>query len=334
MLKIGIIGSGFGLYGLLPAFNYLKNCQMVSICGKRTPRLLTYCRKIGLKKIYTNWKLMLENEQLDVLALAVTPDAQYRIARFAISKDINIFAEKPLAANLQQARELLALAQKKKIKHTIDFLYPEIEAWKKVKQLINKKVLGELKQLNVNWDFPTPGIKSKRPAWKSDIKMGGGALSYYFSHSLYYLKYFAGEIVDLKSLLIYSKDAGSIEVGVDLELKFKNGVNGQAHLNSEGVGLNVHQIKFICETGEIVLENVNNSVTDFIIKIHRGAKVEQISLPEDKTKEGEDERARIVRKLAERFIKSCVQKKPIIPSFKEGARVQELIAKIRSQKVS
>lgn len=334
MLKVGIIGSGFGLYGLLPAFNSLKNCQVVSICGKRTERLLSYCQKIGLEKIYTDWKLMLEKEQLDVLALAVTPNAQYEIAKFAISKGINIFAEKPLAANLQQARELLTLAQKNKIKHTIDFLYPEIKQWKKVKQLINKKVLGELKQLYVNWDFPTPGIKNKRPGWKSDIKMGGGALSYYFSHSLYYLEYFAGGIVNFKSLLLYSKDAVGADVGVDLEFKFKNGVNGHAHLSCEGVGLNVHQIIFICEKGTIVLENINNTVTDFIIKIHNSTKVKQIYLPEDKIRENEDERVRIVRKLAARFIKSCIQRKPIIPSFKEGVRVQELIEKVRKQQVS
>lgn len=329
MLKVGIIGSGFGLYGLLPAFNSLKNCQVVSICGKRSPRLVNYCQKIGLKKIYTDWKLMLKNEQLNVLALAVTPNAQYEIAKFAIKKDINIFAEKPLAANLQQANELLTLAQKKKIKHTIDFLYPEIEQWKKVKQLINKKVLGKLKQLYVNWDFPVPGIKNNRPSWKSDVKMGGGALSYYFSHSLYYLEYFAGEILSFKNNLLYNKEGG--EVGADIILKLNNGISGYAHLSCDAKGLNRHHLMFQLEKGAIILENENNTVTDFSIKIYVEGKVKKISLPKEKIENSEDERVRIVKKLASRFINCCIKKRSMTPSFKEGVRVQWLIEQIRLQ---
>ena len=53
---MGIIGSGFGLYGLLPAFNSIKKCQVVSMCGKKTDRLVNYCKGIGLNNIYTDWK--------------------------------------------------------------------------------------------------------------------------------------------------------------------------------------------------------------------------------------------------------------------------------------
>ena len=326
MLKVGIIGSGFGLYGLLPAFKSLKNCKVVSICGKKTGRLTTYCKKIGLNKIYTDWKLMLKKEQLDILALAVTPNAQYEIAKFAIKAGINIFAEKPLAANYAQAKELLKLAESKKIKHTIDFLYPEIEQWKKVKSLIDSKALGKLKYLLINWDFPTPGIKNKRPSWKSDIKMGGGALSYYFSHSLYYIEYFCGKILSFKSDLSYNKEE---EIGADIILKFENGISGYIHLNCNAPSLNRHHLMFQFEKGAIILENENNTVTDFVIKIYTGEKVEELSLAEEIIEKDEDERVRIVRKLANRFINSCIGGKSIIPSFTEGVRVQWLIKQIR-----
>ena len=52
MLKIAIIGSGFGQYGLLPAFRSIKNCDVVAICGRKRKQLVTYCKKVGLKNIY------------------------------------------------------------------------------------------------------------------------------------------------------------------------------------------------------------------------------------------------------------------------------------------
>lgn len=330
MLKVAIVGSGFGLYGLLPAFNSLKSCQVVAICGRKTERLTVYCNKIGLKKIYTDWRLMLSNEQLDLLAIAVTPAAQYEIAKSAIDKKINIFAEKPLAATLTQAKILLKLAKKNRIKHTIDFIYPEIPEWKKVKQFIENKKFGELKQICVTWEFLSFNYKNKKSSWKTDIRQGGGALAYYFSHSLYYLEYFAGELLKIKSSIIYlNADQKKQEIGVDMLLNFKNGVSGSAHLNCNSNGLNIHRLVFQFKDARIVLENEKNTVTDFSIKINKGKSTKKIFLLKEKINNGEDERVRIVKKLAFRFVNACIQNKSINPTFQEGVRVQELIEKIK-----
>ncbi|OGE30457.1 hypothetical protein A3C59_00545 [Candidatus Daviesbacteria bacterium RIFCSPHIGHO2_02_FULL_36_13] len=335
MIKVGIVGSGFGLYGLLPAFNSTPNCKVISICGSESERMLDYCMSIGLKKIYRSWQEMLDKEDLEAIALAVTPNAQYEIAKAAIEKGLHIFAEKPLTATLEQAQELLQLASQKKIVHAIDFLFPEIEEWKKVKKLLDKKVCGNLKQINLKWDFLSYDIKNQKSSWKTNTAEGGGALSFYFSHSLYYLEYFAGKIFDLKSRLSYaSKSPNGGDVGVDLQLEFENGVLCNAHINCNSSDVNKHQLEFICDEGTINLENENNITSNFIIKIKKNGEEKQLPLPHEQNIEGEDERVRIVRKLATRFINSIIQEKQFIPSFNEGVRVQELIEKIRNQNVT
>ena len=328
-LKVGVIGSGFGLYGLLPAFNSLENCEVVAICSKKTERVLEYCRDIGLSNIYSEWQLMLNKEKLDAVAIAVRPLEQYKIAKVAISKGINIFAEKPLAINYSQAKQMFDWAKKKKIVTAVDFIFPEIDVWQKAKQLLDSKALGELKHIFVNWSFISFDIKNKISSWKTDVGEGGGALSFYFSHSLYYLEYYAGEISDIKSEFFYSK--GSInkgEVGIDLLLKFKNGVNGDAHLSCNSRDISRHRLIFKCEKGEIILENCSGVVDNFTLTIHKGGKKEVVK-SNDVTVGNEDERVKIVRKLASRFIEACVRDERMTPSFKEGLRVQKLIEKIR-----
>lgn len=331
MIKIGIIGSGFGLYGLLPAFNLTPGCKVTSICGKKTERLINYCHSIGLKKIYTNWQIMLNEENLDAVALAVTPYAQYEIAKAAIEKGLHVFAEKPLAVTCAQAKKLLDLAKKKKIKHAVDFIFPEIGEWKKVKKLLDEKEYGKLKQISVTWDFLSYDIKNKLKSWKTDVSEGGGALSFYFSHSLYYLEYFAGEILDLKSLLSYSKKSlNGGEVGVDLLINFKNGVNGNAHLYCNSKGLTRHQLIFQCEKATIVLENHNSLTRNFKITIYISDKIIKIPMTKRRIKKNEDERVSIIRNLTTRFIKGIIKNEKVLPSFAQGARVQELIEKIRA----
>src|SRR3989338_10901797 len=109
MLRVGIIGSGFGEIGLKPAFKSMRGCRVVGVCTGRK-----------------NWRAFLERDDIDAVAIAVPPRAQYEIAKATITKGLQVFSEKPLAANLAQARELFALAKKKRTVTCIDFIFPEI----------------------------------------------------------------------------------------------------------------------------------------------------------------------------------------------------------------
>lgn len=334
MLKIGIIGSGFGQYGLFPAFNSVAGCEVVAICGEKRKQLIEYCKSINFTNVYTDWELLLENEELDAVALAVTPRAQYTIAKAAINKGLHVFAEKPLAVNLLQARELLFLAKKRNIIHGIDFMFPDIAEWKKVKALLDNETLGRLQHISVNWDFVSYDIKNKKSSWKTRAADGGGALSFFFSHGLYYLEHFAGNIAEIRSLFTYSKESiNGGEVGIDMLLKFKNGIAGYAHLQCNCRNFTRHQLIFQCERGIIVLENKNSVVDNFTVTLHSQDGTRQPKVRKDTGRKNEDERVKIVRKLAARFVNACIHHQPMYPSFSDGVRVQELIEKIQVEKI-
>lgn len=315
MLKVGIIGSGFGMIGLKPAFESIKGCAVVGTCTRRS-----------------DWRAFLERPDLDAVALAVPPRAQYEIAKAAIAKGLHVFAEKPLAANVAQARELLALAKRKKIVHGIDFIFPEIAEWKKTKELLDSKKFGALKHVSVEWDWLSGDIRHGRKSWKTSAREGGGALSFYFSHGLHYLEHFAGKIHDADALFTYSpKSLGGGEVGIDMLLKFKAGATGNVQVSCNTHGLIRHHLMFVCERGTITLESENAVVDGFVIKTHdvRGERI--IKVKKDAGRKDEDERVKIVRKLAQRFVDACINKKQMTPSFVDGVRVQELIEKIRAK---
>ena len=316
MIRIGIIGSGFGTIGLKPAFESVRGCSVVGVCEHRS-----------------DWKKFLDRNDLDAVAIAVPPRAQYEVAKAALAKGLHVFAEKPLAANLKQARELLVLAEKKKVVHGIDFMFPEIAEWQKVKELLDKKAFGALKHVSVNWDWQSGDLRYGRDTWRSDVKEGGGALAFYFSHGLNYLEYFAGTITDARASFMHSllsKNGG--EIGFDMLLRFKSGATGYAHVSSNAPGYVCHRLIFQCEMGVIVLEAKNAVVDGFTITTYSHAGKKQVAVKEDYGKKGEDERVKCVRKLAKRFVEACAGGKPMSPSFTDGVRVQELIEKIRAKK--
>lgn len=316
-VRIGIIGKGFGMIGHRPAFESVRGCTVVGVCEDRS-----------------QWRAFLKRDDLDAVAIAVPPDAQYQIAKAAIQKGLHVFAEKPLAANLKQARELLALAKSKKIVHGVDFIFPEIAAWQKAKELLDTKAFGALKHLSVNWDWLSGEMRHQRSTWRSDMKRGGGALATYFSHGFNYIEFFAGPIAEATAAFEYvSPGKSRVEVGFDMLLKFKNGITGYAHVSSNAPGYVCHRLVFQCEEGVIVLEARDAIVDSFTLTTysHKGAKI--VKVKNDIGKKGEDERVKSVRKLAQRFVDACLKGKRMSPSFVEGVRVQELIEKVRTAKI-
>jgi len=110
--KIAIIGSGFGMYGLLPAFSKIRECEIVGICGKNSKKMQNYCKKQSIR-VYDNWKQLLLEEKPDAVAIAVIPKFQYGIAKYALENGIAVFAEKPLTSSMRTCLSLSKLAKKK-----------------------------------------------------------------------------------------------------------------------------------------------------------------------------------------------------------------------------
>jgi predicted dehydrogenase len=273
---------------------------------------------------------MLAEESLEAIAIATIPRVQYEIVKAALKRGLHVFAEKPFALDVPQAKALTTLAKKKKITTAVDFMFPEIPPWRKVKEMLDSDEYGKLRHISTQWDFLSYDIRNHKKGWKTSSKEGGGALSFYFSHGLYYLEHFAGKIESIQSQLAYAKNSpGDAETGVDLLLRFKSGATGTAHIDCNAEGVHTHELRFQCEKALIVLKNSGSHAGGFIIEIRSGEGVRQVRLPKEHPKD--DARVSAVASLAERFIASAQGKTPMRPDFADGLRTQELVDAIRAQ---
>ena len=336
VIKVAIVGSGFGTYGLLPAFSRVEGCKVVSLCGKRSERLLSYCKKVGIDKIYADWKQMLQREKPDAVVIAVIPKYQHEIAKYALNNGIAVFAEKPLTTSAATASQLYKLAKRKNLPNMVDFEFPEIPEFVKTKELIKSDAIGKVLSISVNWELFSSDLKNKIKSWKTDANEGGGALSLFFSHVFYYLEYFLGEIKKLQCTLSMSKRSlNRGESIVNMILLFENGCIGNAHLNIANIGQPKHSIEFHGEDGTILLQNTSNNYVDnfeLTISNQQGKRKIQpnytysISLDDG----SEDSRVKPVTSIAKRFINWCDTGVPSKPDFNDGLRVQKLIETARA----
>ncbi|MBU3934951.1 Gfo/Idh/MocA family oxidoreductase [Patescibacteria group bacterium] len=332
--KIAIIGSGFGMYGLLPAFATTEGCKVVSICADKSERLLSFCKRFGVDKIYSDWKEMLQKEKPDALCIAVIPRHQYEIAKYALENGISVFAEKPLTTLLDTSLELCELAKKNNLANMVDFIFPEIPEWVAAKAAIKSEDIGRIRNINVEWKMLSYDLKNAVKSWKTDINEGGGALSFFFSHVLYYLENFIGRIKSLECVL--SSSEKSLNHGdsiINMVILFENGCTGNAHMDISFIGSQRHSIEFHGEKGTMVLQNNSESPVDnFKLTIHAESGTKELlpNKPSGLPYNDLDPRVKAIKPIAERFIKWCNTGVASKPDFQDGARVQELIELARA----
>ena len=331
--KVAIVGSGFGMYGLLPAFSRIKECKVVSICGKNSEMMLNNCKKLGLNR-YTDWREMLQKEKPDAVAIAVIPSHQYEITRYALENGMAVFAEKPLTTSFDTSLELNKLAKKKRLPNMLDFLFPEIPEWHAAKKAIENGLIGEILKVNVDWTFLSYDLMNHIKSWKTDVKQGGGALSFYFSHVFYYLEYFLGRIKNIECNFSSSeKSLNKGETGIDMTISFENGCVGNAHMDISNADQQKHKVEFHAEGKTIILQNFNsNFVDNFELILNTSKGIEKIKpdmLLDSSYDESEDPRVKVIKPIAERFINWCNTGNTAKPDFEDGLRVQELIKMAR-----
>jgi predicted dehydrogenase len=247
---------------------------------------------------------------------------------YALQRGISVFAEKPLTVNLEQAEELLSYARKVGRPNMVDFIFPEIPEWIKVKNLLDENFLGKVIHVTVNWSFLSYDIKNQINTWKSDPDEGGGALSFYFSHFLYNFEFFMGKIKTLHCDLNYSpNNLGKGETVVSMIVHWESGCTGTIVLNCGAVGLTKHVWEFQGEKGDLVLQNMTRSVSNGFEILYYNSNGEKsvIFVPKEESLLDEDERVRLVRSLGRRFITWHTQGISSKPNFEDALRVQQLI---------
>lgn len=172
-----ILGSGFGLYGYLPAIEVVSKKIFLEYKYKNKLQNLKISKKI-FNKIY--WYKNESNiiDKINIAVIAYPPILQSKKIKqlFKNKKLVRyLFLEKPIDKNPIAARKLIKFLIKNKVKFSFGFIFKYL-AWSK---LINKK--KNLKNIKIIWNIKK---KNASNSWKYKSKFGGGLIRYYGIHFL------------------------------------------------------------------------------------------------------------------------------------------------------
>ena len=124
-----------------------KNCNLVAICDKN---LSQYKKAKKLKKnikFYEDPKKMLNDIKPKIVSIATWKDTHFKITKLCILHGVKVIVlEKPLANNIKQAKEIISLIKRKKVKILVNHRRRFDNEIIKLKNKLDKGLIGEIIQ--------------------------------------------------------------------------------------------------------------------------------------------------------------------------------------------
>jgi predicted dehydrogenase len=260
------------------------------------------------------------------VAIATPPAAQAEIVAAALAIGLPVFAEKPLALDLDQAVSLAAATGP--LANVIDFNFCEIDAFRAAREGLHHGTVGRLRHVCVTWHVESYANRAGLVTWKTDNSAGGGALFNFVTHSLDYLEWFIGPVRGLFARLAgMPNDARRNDSFVAMALHFGCGAAGSLTMSAAAYQGSGHRIEFYGEDGTIVLNNVGpDYMRGFSLAAAR--RPEQTLTPVKVQTPDRDRWAdgRVLpsSRVAKRFLDWVTEGLAAEPSFARGLRAQYL----------
>jgi len=143
-MRIGVVGYGYWGPNIVRNFHTLEQVE-VTLVADRNPNCEARLKKIFPSIGFTsNEDEVLTSPNIDVVAVVTPVWTHYELTKRALENGKHVFVEKPFTYSVAQAEELIELADRKNLKIMVDHTFLFTGAVRKIKELVDKKELGDL----------------------------------------------------------------------------------------------------------------------------------------------------------------------------------------------
>ena len=213
VIGCGRIGCGFddNQSNLIKthAGSYFKNSQtnLVALCDIDKKKIEKYAKKYKISKTYTSTSELFKNEKLDCVSICTLVSTHLKIVEEAANSGVKgIFLEKPISDSINDAKKIIEICKRNKIKLQIDHQRRFHPVYLKIKKVLDEKKIGEIQFINVYY---------------------GAGIANTGSHMFDLLRMLFGEIKYVKSQYSKNKSQNKNDPNLDMTIEFFNSITCQ-----------------------------------------------------------------------------------------------------------
>ena len=226
-IRIAFIGCG-GMSSqlqrcipMIPEFDFIATCDLVA------KRAQSNARKFGALRHYTDYDQMLNDEELDAIAVVGRPEDKLHrdIGIECLERGYNIFVEKPPATTVEGAKSLADASIRTGKTGMVGTMWRHAPAHQMAKKIMEEGDFGRVCQYHTRYLAPSPRIHS------SDTPFAWSFMLDQVIHPTDCMRFFMGLVEDVFAFDGTDMNTGTVSISVNL--RYANGAVGSMTL---GIG--------------------------------------------------------------------------------------------------
>jgi predicted dehydrogenase len=264
-VRVGVVGTGFGARVVAPVYRETEGFDVVDVVTPRDEEAVT---------------ALCARADVDLISVHSPPFLHLDHVRRAVGEGHAVLCDKPFGRNAAEAQTMFELATDAGVVNLVNFEFRRHPARRELRRFVREGVVGTVEHLQWNafhgvWRDPT-----RRYGWSFDASLGGGWIPLSGSHTIDYVRWTLGEIVDVtgtRRMTIAERPAAdgrfqacSAEDGYTALLTSEDGASITIDATSTNPTERPNRVTVIGDAGVLELTNENPREEDARIMLFAG----------------------------------------------------------------
>ncbi|GAA4814667.1 Gfo/Idh/MocA family oxidoreductase [Litoribaculum gwangyangense] len=208
-----------------PAFQKVKNSALISVMRRNEDKVKDFAKRHQVSSYTTSASKLINDENINAIYIATPPASHLNYTLQAIQAGKNVYLEKPMVLNSNEANLLLSALKGSDVKVTVAHYRRHLPLFVKVKELLDAKIIGKVVSVEIDIAQSKNAnlIAITDENWRLNPEISGGGYFHDIApHQIDLMYYYFGEISNIKKGFV--TDSANVMDLVKGEIEFKNGV--------------------------------------------------------------------------------------------------------------
>ena len=221
-IRWGILGCGRIAQKFAADLALVKEAELTAVSSRNLNHAKKFAKQFSAKYIHGSYEELVQNNEVDVIYIATPHSHHHEHTLLCLQHNKAVLCEKPFAINSRQTIEMIDMAKKKKIFLMEAFWTKFLPHYKKTIELIQKKKIGDIKSVLVNFGFK---LNENAPPRLLDPALGGGTMLDIGVYNVFMALSFLGKPDQIEASMTPS--ATGVDEQCAVLFKYNNGAMAQ-----------------------------------------------------------------------------------------------------------
>ena len=162
LIRFGIIGLGNIAKRFATVLNQVEGTALEAVASRSMDRSNEFASKYNAKKAYDLYDELIQDEDVDVIYVALTHNFHYEIVKKCLENNKAVICEKPLVIKAGDAQELIELSKKNNVLLMEAMWTRCIPAFQKAKEWALSGEIGKISLIEASFSFNIPFLPEHR----------------------------------------------------------------------------------------------------------------------------------------------------------------------------